>query len=189
MKVDLEGRVTLVTGAGQSIGKAIALAFAENGAVVAMNDIHPSGGETAEEIRRKGFRASFYQADVADVNAVHGMVAAVQNELGPIEILVNNAGINVGQERYPIHEYLDADWQRIPRVDLDGVFYCSRAVSAGMVKRRRGVIINIGSIAGIVPLRLQAAYDSAKAGVHNFTRCHALEVGPFGVRVNAIAPG
>ena len=189
MRVDLEGRIALVTGSGQGIGKAIALALAENGAVVAVNDVQPAGEETAEEIRRRGGKAKFFLADVSDVNAVQAMVAAVEKELGPIDILVNNAGVNVGKERYPIHEYLDADWHRILRVDLDGVYYCSRAVSASMVKRKRGCIINIGSIAGVVPLRVQAAYDAAKAGVHNFTRCHALEVGQYGIRVNAIAPG
>lgn len=189
MRVDLGGRVALVTGSGQGIGRAIALALAENGAVVAVNDIHPPGEETAEEIRRRGGEAKFFLADVSDVNAVNAMVAAVETELGPIAILVNNAGVNVGKERYPVHEYLDADWHRILRVDLDGVYYCSRAVSASMVKRRRGCIINIGSIAGVVPLRVQSAFDAAKAGVHNFTRCHALELGPYGIRVNAIAPG
>jgi len=189
MKVDLEGRVALITGAAQGIGKAIALAFAENGATVAVNDVQPSGAESAEEITQRGGKAKFYRADVSDVNAVDDMVARVEKDLGPIAILVNNAGINLGKKRYPVHEFPDADWHRIIRVDLDGMFYCSRAVSARMVKRKRGVIINIGSIAGVVPLRVQSAFDAAKAGVHNFTRGHALEVGRYGVRVNAIAPG
>jgi len=189
MKVDLEGRVALITGAAQGIGKAIALAFSANGAVLAVNDVLPNGDATAEEIVRGGGKARFYHADVSDVNAVNEMVARVEEELGPIAILVNNAGINLGPRRYPVHEFPDSEWHRIVRVDLDGVFYCSRAVSARMVERRQGTIINIGSIAGIVPLRVQSVFDAVKAGVHNFTRCHALEVGPFGVRVNAIAPG
>ena len=189
MKVDLGGRVALITGAAQGIGKAIAMAFAENGATVAVNDAKPAGAESAEEITRRGGKAKFYRADVSDVNAVNNMVAKVEKELGPIDILVNNAGINLGKKRYPVHEFPDADWHRIVRVDLDGVFYCSRAVSARMVKRKRGVIINIGSIAGVVPLRVQSVFDAVKAGVHNFTRCQALEVGPYGIRVNAIAPG
>ncbi len=189
MKVDLGGRVALITGAAQGIGKAIAMAFAENGATVAVNDAKPAGAESAEEITRGGGKAKFYRADVSDVNAVNNMVAKVEKELGPIDILVNNAGINLGKKRYPVHKFPDGDWHRIVRVDLDGVFYCSRAVSARMVKRKRGVIINIGSIAGVVPLRVQSVFDAVKAGVHNFTRCQALEVGPYGIRVNAIAPG
>lgn len=118
-------------------------------------------------------------------------MVGIEKEWGNIDILVNNAAVYVAnlKERYPIHEFLDSDWDRILRVDLNGVFYCSRAVSAGMVKRRRGVIINLSSLAGIVPLRLQVACDVAKAAVVNFTRCHAVEVGAYGVRVNAIATG
>lgn len=189
MKVDLRGRVALITGAAHGIGRAIALAFTENGATVAVNDISSAGAETVAEIQRRGGEAEFYSADVGEANAVNTMVAAVEGGLGPIEILVNNAGVNLGKERHPVHEFLDPDWYKILRIDLDGVFYCSRAVSANMVKRGRGAIINIGSVAGIVPLRLQSAFDAAKAGVLNFTRCHALEVGPYGIRVNAIAPG
>jgi len=188
MKVDLNRRIALVTGAAGGIGRSIALALAENGATVAVNDVKP-GEHTCEEIRERGGQASFYQADVSDVDAVKAMVEAVERDLGPIDILVNNAGLNVGKNRAPTHEFMDADWHRIIRVDLDGVFYCSRAVSAGMVKRRKGVIINIGSVFGVVPARLQCAFTAAKAGVLNFTRSHALEVGQYGVRVNGIAPG
>ncbi len=188
MKVDLKGRVALVTGAAGGIGRSIALALAENGATVAINDVQP-GERTCEEVRERSRQASFYQADVSDVDAVNAMVGAVERDLGPIDVLVNNAGINLGKNRAPTHEFLDSDWHRIIRVDLDGVFYCSRAVSAGMVKRRKGVIINIGSVFGVVPARLQCAFTAAKAGVLNFTRSHALELGQYGVRVNAIAPG
>jgi len=189
MKVDLAGRVALITGAGQGIGQAIAYAFVENGATVAVNDFNPAGEQTVGEIRRRGGKAEFFRGDVGDVQSVTDTVAAVEKAMGPIDILVNNAGINLGKERHPAHEFLDSDWHRIIRVDLDGVFYCSRAVSAGMVKRRKGVIINISSVMGIIPIRLQCAYAAAKAGVQNFTRSQALEVGQYGVRVNAIAPG
>lgn len=188
MRVELKGRVALVTGAAGGIGRAIALALADNGATVAVNDV-TNGEPTCEEIRGRGGKAAFYQADVSDVGAVNAMVTSVERDLGPIHILVNNAAINLGKDRLPIHEFLDSDWHRIIRVDLDGVFYCSRAVSARMVKRRKGTIINIGSVFGVVPARLQCAYATAKAGVLNFTRSHALEVGQYGVRVNGIAPG
>jgi NAD(P)-dependent dehydrogenase (short-subunit alcohol dehydrogenase family) len=188
MKVDLVGRIALVTGAAQGIGRSIALALAANGARVAVNDIKP-GERTCEEIRERGGEARFFPADVSDVEAVNAMVAAVERDLGPIDVLVNNAGVNVGKDRVPTHEFKDSDWHRIIRVDLDGVFYCSRVVSAGMIKRKKGVIINIGSAFGVVPARLQCAFTAAKAGVLNFTRSHALEVGQYGVRVNGIAPG
>ena len=189
MKVDLQGRVALVTGAASGIGRSIALALAENGAVVAVNDINNKGNETCREIEKRGGKAQFFAADVGDADAVNAMVGAVESKMGPIDILVNNAGVNVGKERHPVHEFTDSEWHRITRIDMDGVFYCSRIVSAGMVKRRRGTIINIGSVLGLVPIRLQAAFSAAKAGMLNFTRSHALEVGAFGVRVNGIAPG
>jgi NAD(P)-dependent dehydrogenase (short-subunit alcohol dehydrogenase family) len=96
--------------------------------------------------------------------------------------------INVGKNRVPIHEFSDADWHKIIRVDLDGVFFCSRAVSASMIAGRNGTIINITSVFGLVPARLQCSYTAAKAGVANFTRSHALEVGQYGIRVNGVAP-
>jgi 3-oxoacyl-[acyl-carrier protein] reductase len=191
MKVDLQGRIAVVTGSAGGIGRAIALALAENGAIVAVNDLNPKGEDTCLEIERQGGKARFFPADVGDSSSVNAMVAAVEKNLGAIDILVNNAGVNVGpgKDRRPVHEFTDAEWHRITRIDLDGVFYCSRVVSAEMVKRRRGAIVNIGSVLGIVPIRLQCAFSAAKAGMLNFTRSHALEVGSYGVRVNGIAPG
>lgn len=188
MKVDLADRIALVTGAASGIGRSIALAFAQNGARIAVNDIKP-GERTCEEIRELGGQATFFPADVSDADAVNDMIAKVEREMGPIDVLVNNAGVNVGRNRVPTHEFPDEEWHRIIRVDLDGVFYCSRAISAVMIKRRRGAIINIGSVFGVVPARLQCAFTAAKAGVLNFTKSHALEVGQYGVRVNGIAPG
>jgi NAD(P)-dependent dehydrogenase (short-subunit alcohol dehydrogenase family) len=189
MKVDLGGRLALITGAGQGIGQAIAFAFADNGAHIAVNDFNATGEQTAVEIRNRGGKGSFFWGDVGEVQSVNEMVAAVEKEMGPIDILVNNAGVNLGKDRHPAHEFLDADWRRIVRVDLDGVFYVSRAVSAEMVKRRKGVIINISSAMAIIPIRQQCAYAAAKAGMQHFTRSQALEVGQYGIRVNAIAPG
>ncbi len=188
MKVELEGRIALVTGAARGIGRSIALALADNGCIVAVNDLN-GGQDTCEEIRKRGGKAAVFPADVSDVKAVETMIRAVESDLGPPDILVNNAGINIGKNRVPVHEFPDSDWHSIIRVDLDGVFYCSRAVSAGMVKRRRGTIVNIASVFGVVPARLQCAFAAAKAGVINFTRSHALEVGQYGLRVNGIAPG
>ncbi len=188
MKVDLTGRIALVTGAATGIGRSIALALAQNGARIAVNDVN-DGKCTCEEIREAGGEARFYQCDVSSVGAVNAMVATIERELGPIDIAVNNAGVNIGKNRVPTYEFPDEEWHRIIRVDLDGVFYCSRAVSASMVMRKKGSIINIGSAFGVVPARLQCAFTAAKAGVLNFTKSLALEVGPYGVRANGIAPG
>jgi NAD(P)-dependent dehydrogenase (short-subunit alcohol dehydrogenase family) len=187
MKVDLAGRVVLITGAGRGIGQAMAPAFALNGAAVAVNEIDRTGEGTVEVIRRQGGKAKLYLADVTDLKAVENMVAAVESELGPIDILVNNAGIN--PTRRVVQEYPPEVWDRVLHVDLYGVFYCSRAVALGMIERQRGSIINITSVLGIIPIREHSGFAAAKAGVVHFTRSHALEVGKFGVRVNAIAPG
>jgi 3-oxoacyl-[acyl-carrier protein] reductase len=188
MKVDLMNRIAVVTGAADGIGRSIALALAQNGATVLVNDVKDAS-QTCEMIRADGGSARFDKADVSSSQDVDAMIQSVEAEVGPIDILVNNAGVNVGKNRMPVHEFPDSEWRRILSVDLDGVFYCSRAVSTRMVSRRRGAIVNISSVLGIVPARLQCAFTAAKAGVINFTRSHALEVGQHGIRVNAIAPG
>jgi 3-oxoacyl-[acyl-carrier protein] reductase len=188
MKVDLNDRIAVVTGGAGAIGQSTALMLAENGATVAVNDLHDPEA-TCAAIRERGGKARGYAADISDAAAVNSMISAIESDMGPIDIMVNNAGINVGKNRSPISEFLDADWHKILRVDLDGVFFCSRAVSHGMIARRKGAIINITSVFGIVPARLQCAYTAAKAGVANFTRSHALEVGQYGIRVNGVAPG
>ena len=190
MKVDLNGKVALITGAGNGIGQAIALAMAANGASIVVNDLPGSEGGTVEQVRALGQRAVFVAADVSRREEVEQLVSKAESEVGPIDILVNNAGINTsGPLRRSIHEYDEAEWRRVLSVDLDGVFYCCRAVTPGMVSRGSGVVINIASVLGLVPMRLQIAYSSAKAAVVNFTRAAALELAPYGIRANVIAPG
>jgi 3-oxoacyl-[acyl-carrier protein] reductase len=188
MKVDLHNRIAVVTGAAGAIGRATAVALAKNGATVAVNDLH-SPEQTCDEIRQHGGKAHAYQADISDSPAVDAMISQIESDLGPIDIMVNNAGVNSGKDRFPVHEFPDSEWHRIIRVDLDGVFYCSRAVSSKMIPRKTGTIINITSVFGVVPARMQCAFAAAKAGVANFTRSLALEVGQYGIRVNGIAPG
>lgn len=190
MQVNLYRQVTLVTGAGAGIGKAIALAMARNGADVIVNDIDDSGEQTAAEIRSLGRESIFCKADVSRADQVERMVAGLPEAFSSVEILVNNAGVGVSpQHRRPIHEFDLAEWRRVIDTDLNGLFYCLRMVSPGMVERRKGVIINIASVMGLIPSRLQAPYIAAKAAVINLTRSAALELAPFGVRVNAVAPG
>lgn len=188
LRVDLANRVALVTGAAGGIGHSIARELAANGAIIAVNDI-ANGDDTCAEIRGEGGTAEFFHADISDATQVEEMVQRVEQTMGPIAILINNAGINLGKDRQPVHRFSTEDWARILNIDLNGTFYCSRSVSARMVERRNGAIVNISSAFGVVPARLQCAFTAAKAGVINFTRSHALEVGNMGIRVNAIAPG
>jgi NAD(P)-dependent dehydrogenase (short-subunit alcohol dehydrogenase family) len=190
MKVDLSEKVVLITGAAAGIGQAIAVAVAENGATVVAVDLNGEGGETMQEFSRLGQPYTFFTADVSKPEEVNRVVAAAQKKFGRIDVLVNNAGTNSPAElRKSIDEYDPAEWHRVVAVDLDGLFYFCRAVSPGMVARKAGVIINIASVLGLIPIRLQSAFVAAKAGVINLSRSMALELGPLGIRVNAIAPG
>ena len=191
MKVDLQGKVALVTGAARGIGKSIALLLASNGADIVLNDIDKVElKKAAEEIEATGRRCATFVADIGDASQVRQMVEQVINTYGRIDILVNNAGINLLKEgRAPIHQYDDDNWHRVLRTDLDGVYLCSRAVTPHMVEAKRGKVINIASIAGLVPLRLQSAFVAAKAGMLNLTRSMALELAPHNINVNAVAPG
>jgi NAD(P)-dependent dehydrogenase (short-subunit alcohol dehydrogenase family) len=190
MQVDLKGQVALVTGGAQGIGRAIVERLSENGAAVAILDIEPdSVSLAASEISAPGRRVIALAGDVADSVRLAAVQKEVHEQLGPISILVNNAGINTSKDRRAIHDYAEDDWNRILRVDLTGVFVVSKAIVPGMIKRGGGRIVNIASIAGLVPLRLQSAYVAAKAGVVNLTRSMALELGPLGILSNCVAPG
>jgi 3-oxoacyl-[acyl-carrier protein] reductase len=190
MKVNLNGQVALVTGGAQGIGRAIVEALLDNGAQVAIVDIDSQQtDQTARELAESGKSCLALAGDVADMRQMQQAVGQVLNQLGRIDILVNNAGVNTMRGRSPIHEYSLEDWNHILEVDLTGVFVTSRVVVPAMLKTPRGRIVNISSIAGLVPLRLQSAFVAAKAGVANLTRSMALELGPQGILVNAVAPG
>jgi 3-oxoacyl-[acyl-carrier protein] reductase len=187
---DLSGRVALVTGASSGIGRAAAIALAERGAAVAINYWRNETG--AEEGRRRietqGGRAIIVQADVSRSDGVKHLVATVRAELGPIDILVNNAGDLI--ERCALRDYSEELWERVMNLNFKSVFLCSQAVMGEMSERRRGVIINVGSIAGHHGGGPGASvYAAAKAGVMCLTKGLAKELAPHGIRVNAVAPG
>ncbi len=186
MQTDLSGQVALVTGAARGIGQAIAATLGANGARVVYADLDFVGAQAAAQ---DVANASALSLDVSDAGQVERGVAQVLDECGRLDILVNNAGINTLKRRVTVEEFALDEWERILKVDLTGVFLMSRAGAAPMLAQKSGRIINIASVAGLVPLRLQSAFVAAKAGVVNLTRSMALELGARGVLVNGIAPG
>ena len=189
MRVDLAGKTALVTGAAQGIGKAIALELAANGARVVATDRNGEGArDTAAEC---GDGPLSFALDVSDRQAILDVTGAAAEALGGcIDILVNNAGIGVpADERKTVEGFSAELWDRIIAVDLTGVFLMSQACVPYLRKSASGRIVNIGSVLGLVPMRLQSGYVAAKAAVTNLTRSMALELAPHGRWVNGVAPG
>jgi 3-oxoacyl-[acyl-carrier protein] reductase len=186
MKVDLNGKVALVTGAGRNIGKAIADALAQNGARVVYADIDLDGAKESAA-QWPGCRPALM--NVTDTGQVHSVIETIVKDWGRLDILVNNAGINTVKHRVNTDEFPREEWDKIMEVDLTGVYTVSRTAAQVMVKQGSGKIINISSVVGLVPLRLQCAFAAAKAGVVNFTKAMAIELGSRGILVNCIAPG
>ncbi len=203
---ELSGRVAFVTGAGRGIGRAIALRLAAAGAKVAVTDLHPARFEgeryyrlrkrfsgddeavsTTDAIIAAGGQAREYQLDVADVEAVHRVVKKATEQLGPVDILINNAGIvnNIST----IEEMDPAAWAHEIQVNLSGAFHCTQSLAPGMAERGWGRIVNIASVAARQPALGQPSYTASKAGVTAFTQSVAQEFGPHGVTANAIMPG
>src|SRR5262245_54941642 len=186
MKCDLSGTVSLVTGAARGIGQAIADRLATNGSRVAYTDIDTAGAEAAAS---RFPNARGLRLDVTQKNEIDAAVDCIVQDWGRLDIHVNNAGVNTLTHRVPTDQFPREEWDRILSVDLTGLYEVSRSAARPMRAQKSGRIINIASIAGLVPLRLQCAYVAAKAGVVNLTKAMALELGPLGILVNGIAPG
>jgi 3-oxoacyl-[acyl-carrier protein] reductase len=211
--MNLKGKVALVTGASRGLGHAIALALGEAGADVALTDVLIEGQNHdmekldqysvlaghfakrgavktqagAQEIQSMGSRSRAFQMDVADPEEVARVVQAVENELGVIDILVNNAAVmdNMGK----FGEQQLERWQRDLNVNLTGAYNCSKAVWPGMVKKNWGRIINISSVAGLMGAALQPSYGATKAALIGLSKSLAIEAGRYGITVNTVCPG
>lgn len=185
----LQGHIALVTGASRGIGRATALRLAREGAAVGVN-FHFSEGEAlslAAEIEASGGRAVTLRADIAEPGQVDNMLAHLENALGPPDILVNNAGLLIRGDLDTINQ---AEFERMRRVNVDGLVAVTRAVAPGMKRRGWGRIVNLSSIAAHgTALAGTTFYAATKAAVITLTRRFAFELGPFGITVNAVAPG
>lgn len=184
----LAGKVAIVTGGKQGIGKAIALAFAEAGADVVVCGRVIEDGElkaVADEIQRLGRRSLAIQANITRKDEVDNLVQRVMDEFGGIDILVNNAAMNI---MAPLLELREDGWDKIINTDLKGYYLCSQAVGRTMVDRKRGNIINMASRSAMKARERMGAYCIAKAGVIMLTRVLARELANYNIRVNAIAP-
>ena len=188
-KFKLNGKKALVTGAGQGLGKAFALALAEAGADVAVADIVIQNAEnTVRDIKKIGRDGIALGTDIADPEAVQAMIDKTVEYFGRIDIGVNNAGIAIPIA--PVSEVSFEDWQRQMAINLTGTFLCAKAEAEHMKQFGYGKIINIGSMCGhIVWPEPQAAYSISKAGVIHMTKCLAAEYIKYGVRINCISPG
>jgi 3-oxoacyl-[acyl-carrier protein] reductase len=211
--MNLKGKVALVTGASRGLGRAIALALGQAGADVALTDILIEGQNHdierlgqysvlaghfakqgavktqagAQEIQSMGMQSRAFKMDVTDPAEVRLVVQAVENELGTIDILVNNAAVMDNLDKF--EEQKPERWQRDLNVNLTGAYNCSKAVWPGMVKKEWGRIINISSVAGLMGAHMQPSYGATKAGLIGFSKSLAIEAGRYGITVNTICPG
>ncbi len=184
----LEGQTALVTGASRGIGKAIAKSLAKEGAEVIINysSSLENANKVVSEINSFGGKAYPLQADISNENSVNGLIKKILDKSQKIDVLVNNAGIT---KDGLLMRMKTNDWQEVLDLNLSGVFYCTRAISRQMLKQKKGRIINITSVVGLMGNPGQANYSAAKAGVVGLTKSAAKEFASRGITVNAVAPG
>jgi NAD(P)-dependent dehydrogenase (short-subunit alcohol dehydrogenase family) len=184
----LDGKIALVTGGARGLGLTMATALAEAGADVAISgrSIGPAEESAKAIATATGRRAHAFAADVTSAADIDRLASGVEAALGPIDILINNAGVNI---RGTVDQLSESDWDSVIDTNLKGPFLCARAFGPGMVKRGWGRVVNLGSILGAVALGGRAPYASSKAGVINLTKVLALEWAGTGVTANAICPG
>lgn len=184
---DITGAAVVITGAASGIGRGLAIGLAAAGARVVAGDLRSEGlDEVAATIRDAGGDVATVVVDVTDAGDVDRLVATATEEFDALDVLINNAGVSLGG---PVLDMEIDDWERVIDVDLTGVFRCAQAGARVMADRGGGVIINVSSQLGEVARRGRAAYCVAKAGVRMLTKALAVDLGPIGIRVNALAPG
>ena len=184
---DLSGRLALITGSGQGIGLALARGLAEHGASVVLNG--RDAGKVANAVtglRDAGFTAHASAFDVTDFRAVDADVARIEAEIGPIDILINNAGI---QFRAPLEDFPEEQWERLFKTNVSGAFHAGKAVARNMIERGKGKIINIGSVQSELARPNIAPYTATKGAIRNLTRGMCTDWAKYGLQINAIAPG
>ncbi len=192
MKIDFTEKTVIVTGGDGAIGSAICDRFASSGSNVVIVGINEEKGEElANGLSEKyGIKAAQIYGDVTSEQSMIDMAKAAVSKFGRIDFLINNAGVNVGNDgRKPINEFSEKNWKWIIDVDLNGTFYCSRPIVDHMIEAGGGKIVNISSIVGLVPVRNTCSFAAAKAGVINLTKAMALELAPHNINVNCVAPG
>lgn len=184
----LDGRVALITGGSKGLGKSIGLGLAQAGASVVLcsRDLPACEAAAAELAEATGANCLGLAVDVTDEESVARLVATVEEHRGPVDVLINSAGVNI---RHPVESFPPADYRTVVEVNLTGTWLCCRAVSAGMKLRGRGSVINLSSALGAVGLAERTAYCASKHGVIGLTRTLALEWAAHGVRCNALCPG
>jgi len=183
----LKKQVAIVTGAGQGIGRAVALTLVREGATVVVNDIDLEKAEkVAEEVSAQGGQALPVQADVSKAKDVDILVKKALDSYKRVDILVNNAGV---AKMTRLLELTEAEWDRTMNINIKGQFLCSKAVIAQMIKQKRGKIVNVASLAAHIGAPGLAAYGASKGGVVQLTKALAVELGKFNIMVNAVSPG